>query len=70
MAWRVRTLDRRVDKEIKALPVQVRASFFRVVDLLIEHGPENVGMPYVATWTLVCGKYGQREKKVSGAVSM
>jgi phage-related protein len=47
MTWKVRTLDHRVDKEIKALPVQVRASFFRVVDLLIEHGPENVGMPYV-----------------------
>ena len=47
MTWNVRTLDHRVDKEIKALPVQVRASFFRVVDLLIEHGPENVGMPYV-----------------------
>lgn len=47
MNWTVRTLDHRVEKEILALPAQVRASFFRIIDLLIEFGPEMVGMPYV-----------------------
>ena len=30
-----------------ALPVGIRASFFRISELLAEHGPEQVGMPYV-----------------------
>lgn len=47
MNWTVEPLDHRVEKEIMALPVDVRASFFRISELLAEHGPENVGMPYV-----------------------
>ncbi len=47
MTWTIESLDHRVEKEIMALPVDIRASFFRISELLAEHGPEQVGMPYV-----------------------
>ena len=47
MTWTVEVLDHRVEKEIMALPVSIRASFFRISELLAEHGPDLVGMPYV-----------------------
>ncbi len=35
------------EKEIKALPDDMQARFVRVGQILIEHGPLQVGMPYV-----------------------
>jgi phage-related protein len=45
--WTVEILDRRVEKELNALPTDMRASFVRIVELLEEFGPENVREPYV-----------------------
>ncbi len=45
--WTVETLNNRVDKELMALPADCRAQFFRISELLIEHGPQHVRRPYV-----------------------
>lgn len=47
MGWSVETLNRTVDKELKALPVDVRARLVRISQLIAEVGLERVGMPYV-----------------------
>ena len=47
MSWTVETLDKRVDKELEALPVDVRAHFVRIAEMLEASGPSAVGMPFV-----------------------
>ena len=47
MAWTVETLDKRVDRELDALPADMKARFFRIGGLLEEGGPLEVGMPSV-----------------------
>lgn len=47
IGWTVETLNRTVEKELLALPADCRAAFVRISELLIEHGPQHVGMPYV-----------------------
>lgn len=44
--WTVEPLDRTVEKELLALPPEIRAAFVRISELLIEHGPQFVGLPY------------------------
>ncbi|MBM3554581.1 MAG: type II toxin-antitoxin system RelE/ParE family toxin [Alphaproteobacteria bacterium] len=46
-AWRVETLDERVDKELEALADDVRASFARIAELIMSHGLHRVREPYV-----------------------
>lgn len=45
--WTVEPLNRVVEKELLALPSDIRAAFVRISELLMEHGPQYVGMPYV-----------------------
>ena len=45
--WKIETLDKRVDRELKKLPRDLHAQFLRIADLLEEQGSETVGMPYV-----------------------
>ncbi len=47
MEWTVEFLNRAVEGELLALPKNMQARFLRVVDLLVEFGPQDVGMPYV-----------------------
>ena len=47
MTWTVETLDKRVNKELSAFPVDVRANFVRIAELLQQNGPDAVGMPHV-----------------------
>jgi phage-related protein len=45
--WTVETLNDAVDKELEALPVDMRARFTRVVELIETFGLERVGHPHV-----------------------
>lgn len=47
MAWTVETLSDSVDKELEDLPVDVRAKFIHISQLIEEFGHEQVGMPHV-----------------------
>ena len=46
MAWTLELIDE-ARREILALPSDVRAHFAWIVDMLIEKGPAEIGMPYV-----------------------
>ena len=45
--WMVETLDKRVDAELSALPIDMRARFVRVSQLIEQFGPAQVGLPHV-----------------------
>jgi phage-related protein len=45
--WRVEILDRRVERELDALAVDVRQRFLRIAELIERHGPGGVHGPYV-----------------------
>lgn len=47
MVWRVETLNEVVDKELEALPVDMRARFMRIAKMIKEFGLQNVGSPHV-----------------------
>ncbi len=47
MAWVVQLLDREVEAALSALPLDIRASFERIVGLIQAHGLERVREPYV-----------------------
>ena len=47
MDWSVETLNETVDKELAALPADMRARFVWISQLITEHGLENLGEPYV-----------------------
>lgn len=47
MNWTVETLDTTVDKELDALPSDMRAWFVRICELIAEFGLEHVGASYV-----------------------
>jgi phage-related protein len=45
--WTVETLNRLVDREIEALPDDMRARLVRITELIETHGLPNVGLPHV-----------------------
>jgi phage-related protein len=47
MNWTVETLDDRVDRELAALPSDMRSRFKRIGDLMAVDGPQSVREPYV-----------------------
>lgn len=47
MSWIVETLDKTVDRELEALPADMRARFVRIVGLIEFVGLEKVGHPHV-----------------------
>jgi phage-related protein len=47
MGWVVETLDEIVDREIEALPEDMRARLVRIARLIEENGLERVGEPHV-----------------------
>ena len=47
MNWSVETLSAAVDKELDALPADLRARFSRICQLIANVGLERVGMPHV-----------------------
>jgi len=46
MTWQVRTLNEAVDRELDALPADMRARFARIGPLISTVGPERVGAPH------------------------
>lgn len=47
MAWSVHFVDQDVSDALSAMPLDIRASFARIVDLIQTHGLERVREPYV-----------------------
>ena len=47
MTWKIETLNATVDAELEALPVDMRARFVWISELIRNRGLENVGEPYV-----------------------
>ncbi len=47
MAWTVETLNHAVDRELEALPADMRARFVRIAQLVESVGLPNVGEPHV-----------------------
>ena len=45
--WTVHTLNPTVDRELEALPTDMRSRFVRVSGLLEQFGPQDVGMPHI-----------------------
>ncbi|MCY4386761.1 MAG: type II toxin-antitoxin system RelE/ParE family toxin [Desulfurellaceae bacterium] len=45
--WTIETLNTTVDKELAALPIDMRARFVRICELIEAVGLERVGAPYV-----------------------
>ncbi len=47
MEWSVETLNETVDRELDALPVDMRARFARICQLIMSVGLERMGAPHV-----------------------
>ena len=47
MSWRVETLKAAVDRELDALPADMRARFVRIAKLIAAVGIGRVGIPHV-----------------------
>lgn len=47
MNWRVEFLDEEVRDALAAMPIDIRASFRRIVDMIGSHGLERMREPYV-----------------------
>ncbi len=45
--WTVETLNKVVDSELEALPLDIRGRFVRVASLIEKFGPQKVGMPHI-----------------------
>lgn len=45
--WAVEILNKTVREELRSLPADCQAKFALISRLLIIHGPQHVGMPYV-----------------------
>jgi phage-related protein len=46
VAWTVRFLDGRVEAEMEELPIDIRARFGRMVELIVQHGPALLPRKY------------------------
>jgi hypothetical protein len=47
VAWQVEILDRRVERELDALAVDVRQRFLRIVELIEKHGLDAMHEPHI-----------------------
>ena len=47
VAWHVEILDRRVERELDALAVDVRQRFLRIVELIEKHGLDAMHEPHI-----------------------
>ena len=47
MNWKVEFLNDVAEAEFSAMPNGVQASIARIISLILEHGLEKIGMPYV-----------------------
>ena len=47
MKWKVSFYDEKVMKNLFKWPAGIKAKFTHIVELLEQHGPQDVGMPFV-----------------------
>ena len=47
MAWKIEILNKTVQKELEALPLDLRAKFLHIAQMLEDFGPQNIREPYV-----------------------
>jgi phage-related protein len=47
VVWRVEILDKRVERELDALPADIRQRFLRIVELIELHGVAAMHEPHV-----------------------
>ena len=66
MNWTVETLNTTVDKELAALPVDMRARFVRICELIEAVGLERVGVPYIRHLT---GRLWEMRMRGRGGIS-
>jgi phage-related protein len=66
VSWTVEILNDTVELEIEALPIDMRARFQRIVELIEGVGLENVGMPHVRPLT---GKLWEMRMKGKDGIS-
>jgi phage-related protein len=64
MRWKIEFYDVKIMKSIRQWPVYISAKFTRIVDLIEEFGPENIGMPHIKA--LGQGLFEIRVKAVEG----
>lgn len=58
MEWSVAFLDEDVLADMSAMPADIRASFRRIVELIVAVGLERVREPSSGTWKVLSGKCG------------
>ena len=51
MVWTVETLNATVDKELEALPADMRARFVRIGELITAVGLDRIGAPHIKPLT-------------------
>ncbi len=66
MNWSIETLNETVDKELNALPADMRARFVRVSELIATVGLERVGAPHIKHLT---GPLWEMRMKGRGGIS-
>ena len=58
MGWAVETLNETVDREVEALPEDMRARLARIARLIEEKGLDRVGVRMLSIWKVVSGRCG------------
>lgn len=64
MSWKVEFYDAKVEKSIEEWPLHLKVKFLKIVDLIQEIGPFELGMPHVKA--LKQGLFEIRVKSVEG----
>lgn len=69
MTWTVEILNDKVRKELEELPLDLRAKFLYIAEMLEEFGPQTVGEPFVKPLKFQkSGLWEMRMKSQSGIV--
>jgi hypothetical protein len=67
--WTLSFYNAKVAAAVEAWPVGVRASFLRIADVMVEHGPD-LGMPHTRAMGAGCSRCAPRAAKESVARSI
>ena len=61
MGWKVEFYNTKIEKNIEQWPIHLRVKFLKIVDLIQEMGPSELGMPHIKPL-----KHGLFEIRVKG----
>ena len=45
--WEIEFLDQRVLEEFEKLSAEMQAHYLRIIEIIQQHGPRNVGLPFI-----------------------